>query len=207
FSSVSVLVDGYRFTLGTTNISATPLPVELVRFVGESTAPGTVDLRWTTASERDNDHFTVQRSLNTTTWSDIARIEAVGNSTTLQEYLAVDAAAPIGWCYYRLLQTDTDGTMSYSQPVAVKVDAAPSDLLIFPNPSVGTVTVNAGDPVAGVFTIVLFDATGRQVLEQRSGDRATGLMTLDASGLPAGRYMVRVEGPEGSRHGQLVLLK
>jgi len=207
FSSVSALVDGYRFTLGTTNISATPLPVELVRFVGESTAPGTVDLRWTTASERDNDHFTVQRSLNTTTWSDIARIEAVGNSTTLQEYLAVDAAAPIGWCYYRLLQTDTDGTMSYSQPVAVKVDAAPSDLLIFPNPSVGTVTVNAGDPVAGVFTIVLFDATGRQVLEQRSGDRATGLMTLDASGLPAGRYMVRVEGPEGSRHGQLVLLK
>ncbi|MCB0767341.1 MAG: T9SS type A sorting domain-containing protein [Flavobacteriales bacterium] len=207
FSNVNALVNGYRFTLGTTNITSTPLPVELVRFVGESPLPGTVDLRWTTASERDNDHFTVQRSQDNSTWSDIARVDAVGNSTTLQEYSTVDAAAPIGWCYYRLLQTDTDGSSSYSQTVAVKVTGSSTGLLIFPNPSHGPVSISTGDQGAGALTVVLFDAFGRQVLEQRSSDRSNGQVQVDAHGLASGRYSVRVEGQEGIHFGHFILIE
>ena len=207
FANVSALVNGYRFTVGTTNITATPLPVELVRFVAESTAPGTVELQWTTASERDNDHFTVQRSTNTTDWTDIARVQAVGNSTTPHAYLEVDAAAPMGWCYYRLVQTDTDGSTSYSQPVAVNVDATPANLLVFPNPSTGPISVRSGDGGTGPWSVSLFDATGRQVLDRRTVERSNGLMTLDASGTPPGRYMVCVEGEEGTRCGPFILVE
>ncbi|HMQ77905.1 MAG TPA: hypothetical protein PKA92_17575, partial [Flavobacteriales bacterium] len=54
FSNVSALQNGRRFTLGTTNLSGTPLPVELLHFTAEAIGPSRVRLTWATASEQDN---------------------------------------------------------------------------------------------------------------------------------------------------------
>ena len=55
--------------------------------------------------------------------------------------------------------------------------------------------------------MVLFDAFGRQVLEQRSSDRSNGQVQVDAHGLASGRYSVRVEGQEGIHFGHFILIE
>src|SRR5690606_21847334 len=52
FAGITALVNNARFTLGTANAASTPLPIELLAFSAMPAAPGTVELTWSTASER-----------------------------------------------------------------------------------------------------------------------------------------------------------
>ena len=117
-------------------VLADPLPVELVSFTGEA-VEGRSHLHWQTASERNNDHFQVLRSIDLVMWEEIARIPGSGNSQMLQNYRAFDDAPLGGLNYYTLRQVDADGTATGSDVVAV--DHPGKDVfLIGPNPcSVG----------------------------------------------------------------------
>ena len=106
------------FTIGTTN-SATPLPIELTYF---NAAPinRMVQLKWQTASERNNDYYTVECSANGTDWKTVGSISAAGNSTSELNYTLYDEEPTIGVSYYRLKQTDYDGQYTYSEIKAVR---------------------------------------------------------------------------------------
>src|SRR5690606_39318843 len=89
FSGVTALQHGTRFTLATTNIQATPLPVELVHFDGKCTAPNTAELRWTTASEQQNARFILERGRGVE-WSVIAELPGLASSSSLRHYSHFD---------------------------------------------------------------------------------------------------------------------
>ncbi|MBL8010943.1 MAG: hypothetical protein JNJ64_10070, partial [Flavobacteriales bacterium] len=114
FSNVSALQNGRRFTLGTTNLSSTPLPVELVHFTADPTGPASVRLSWATASEQDNAGFTVERSTDLEDWTAVAQVAGAGDAQTLLSYEALDDPAPPALLYYRLRQTDLDGGSTLS---------------------------------------------------------------------------------------------
>jgi len=122
------------------NFSITPasaLPVELLYFTGEAATQG-VRLDWATATERDNDHFTVQRSPNASEWADLFDVQGAGNSYTQLGYSVVDDKPLNGLSYYRLKQVDTDGAETIYNTVPVQMDAySNADLVVFPNPSNG----------------------------------------------------------------------
>ncbi len=127
-------VDHYRITVYT----EIQLPIELLDFraaqVGEA-----VRLDWVTATEHNNDHWLVQRSRDGVDFEDVERVEGAINSNTTLFYSITDVHPWNGPNYYRLKQVDTDGSISFS-PVVV-VDVEHDHLVVFPNPTDGSITV------------------------------------------------------------------
>jgi hypothetical protein len=99
--------------------SFTTLPIELVYFEANPSNDA-VDLEWMTASEIDNSHYELEKSLDGVDYSKIATVDAIGNSQTLTTYYYTDHSQnAVATVYYRLKQVDYDGQFSYSHVVAV----------------------------------------------------------------------------------------
>jgi hypothetical protein len=94
------------------------LPVELTSFSGFSTSEG-IMLEWQTASEINNSHFVIEHSKDALSFLAIEDVEGAGNSATVKSYRFLDKNASRDQNYYRLKQTDFDGSYSYSPVIAV----------------------------------------------------------------------------------------
>lgn len=205
FAGVTALTDNVRFTLGTTNIGQTPLPVELLSFTATPRTDLGVLVEWATASEHDNDHFVVERSLDAMTWSDVERVDANGNSTSTTRYETMDRNAPAGLNYYRLRQVDVDGTTTFSNMVSVLLNAdTPGLLTIIPNPSNGAVRIHTGTST-GPLTISLIDGAGRMIARQQFVTYDGPLIPFDPGPVPPGAYTILVEAQGDARRGRVVI--
>lgn len=104
------------------------LPVEMAEFRAQS-IDGEVYLDWTTASEVNNDFFTVQRTVDGTSFENIGMVDGAGNSQDRLSYNFVDYNPFKGTSYYRIKQTDFNGNYKYSELVAVDLDGKAVQLL------------------------------------------------------------------------------
>lgn len=182
-----------------------PLPVELLRFDAQA-AGAQVDLTWTTASERNSAWFTVERSADLLTWTRVAQVAAAGSSQHLIAYSTVDPEPLDGWNYYRLVETDQDGTSGTSTTVAVLFAraAAPPVITAWPNPAHGTVQVQwEGALDNTVLQAELIDGAGRVV--RQSATTGAPLMRVDLEGLPAGVYLLRMGYNDTWRYTRLAV--
>ncbi|HXA02050.1 MAG TPA: right-handed parallel beta-helix repeat-containing protein [Cytophagaceae bacterium] len=93
----------------------TPLPVELISFSATKNDDHSVSLAWSTASERNNNRFELQRSADGINFETIATIAGYGNSNMIINYSAMDNSPSVGENYYRLKQVDNDGKFSFSK--------------------------------------------------------------------------------------------
>lgn len=127
--------NGYYFTLGSTNASLNPLPVELTEFQGQCTEEGN-ELKWTTISELDCDKFEIERLSQNGEWKVIGSIQGAGNSTQELNYQFYDRVAEMELTYYRLNQIDLNGTSRHSGVIAVDSKfCGDNDFIVFPNPA------------------------------------------------------------------------
>lgn len=174
------------WTLASIN-SQNPLPITLVNFDAVPVQRA-VELTWTTATEQDNEHFTVERSADGLTFLPLLRVQGAGTSLTPLHYRTQDDAPLTGLSYYRLRQTDFDGTSTLSDVVPVR----------FHGSGLGPIAVHADDaqltvfhafPVGAYYTML--DMTGR-LLATGAVDRE-GVMHLPIGGLPFGAYLLRME--------------
>lgn len=94
------------------------LPIELISFIG-TTQNNVNTLMWVTASERNNDYFTLERTFNGTDFEVIANISGAGNSQEMNEYTVIDPINDASLNYYRLKQTDYDGKFIYSDLISI----------------------------------------------------------------------------------------
>ena len=101
------------FSINDFSFNGQALPIQLSSFK--------VDLKndrpfisWTTYSESNNDHYTIQRSRDGQTFTDLATYLGIGNGTSDHEltYSHIDQNPYPGKNYYRLKQVDLDGTSS-----------------------------------------------------------------------------------------------
>lgn len=109
------------------------LPVELVDFEGKSDENG-VQLFWNTASELNNEYFSVEHSANGRLFREFTRVQGAGTTSEPQQYRAFHGLPSSGMNYYRLAQYDFDGTRTYSHIISVKYEGKTSQALIAPNP-------------------------------------------------------------------------
>ena len=179
------------------SLDCTLLPIELVRFDALPSDEG-VDLLWATANERNNERFDVERSRDGIAFERIGSVPSLGNTNALHNYGLTDHAPCPGLNYYRLLQVDQDGAGTYS-PVRTVMNRTPgSPLIAVPNPGAGNVDVYL-DGAADGSMLELYDATGRIVLRSSFG---AGRVTVDASGLPRGLYVLHAHSLEGASLGR-----
>lgn len=97
---------------------ATPLPITLLYFKGNY-LNNYNNLEWSTLSEKNNDYFTIQKSIDGVFFYDIFKLNGAGNSNTLLRYNINDYNIENGINYYRLKQTDYDGRYDYSDIIAI----------------------------------------------------------------------------------------
>jgi hypothetical protein len=114
-----------QFALGG-NMSDNPLPVELLRFEARNLSDKVL-LEWSTATETNNDHFIVERSTDMHEIVPLGQVAGAGNSNNILHYLFTDQDPLAGINYYRLKQTDFDGTFEYSDWIAVHLQEEPYD--------------------------------------------------------------------------------
>ncbi len=109
------------------------LPVALKSFKAISRM-NTVQLKWQTASESNNDYFQVERSAtyNQLNWEPLASIRGAGYSNDLIDYYYEDPSPYPGRSYYRLKQVDFDGHFTYSTIESVESELSKTP---YPNPA------------------------------------------------------------------------
>lgn len=196
FTNINSLQNARRFTLGSSSTS-TPLPIELITFTARESASNTVELEWSTATERNNDHFTVERSENAQEWTTVATVPGAGNSSTTVHYATTDRTAYGPVFYYRLRQTDTDGTSTTSDVVMVNMGSVQDEAdYAYPNPFFGPFTVVLhGLDAVDRFEMVGADGRAHSVQHTAVGN---GSFRIDPADLPPGRYVLRATVLDGA---------
>jgi len=173
--------------------SATPLPVELLSFTGLAFEDHN-KLEWITASELNNDYFSIERSDDGVTFNPIGRVHGAGNSTQILNYSFNDYAPLEGTNYYRLKQVDFNGTYSYSSVVTLQFHRGNMTVSnIKPNPTNGEVNFDFNSPVETTIHLVITDVTGRIVKDEYKEAKAgTTLINTMIDEAGAGIYTLSV---------------
>jgi Secretion system C-terminal sorting domain len=178
-------------TFGSVLVDPTnPLPIDLVSFDAEI-INDVVKLSWKTASELNNDFFTVEKSQDAIDFKKVVDVQGKGNSSSEELYTAIDYNPYFGFSYYRLKQTDYDGVYEYSDLVIVQNDKK-VQASIFPNPVIGNTFYLSMDGSEGQEVLVaVYDTMGALVYSktilQQSGSMVA---TIDLPKLFSGLYIV-----------------
>ncbi|MFC7000101.1 T9SS type A sorting domain-containing protein [Rufibacter roseus] len=172
------------------------LPVTLISFNANKTNNGVL-LAWATATEKDNDHFLVQRSLDAVNFVTVGQVAGNGNSVTVQYYNFLDKAAPSGVLYYRLKQVDFNGKVEYSKVISTLMSTAGIEqtMRVAPNPFQNKLQVSvfsndsrqAQLEVRSLQNKVVFS----KIVQLAAGENT---FTNDLSQLPNGAYVISVSG-------------
>lgn len=96
------------------------LPIELTMLYGVCIDENMVELRWQTASETNNDYFTILRSFDGINFEEIGIVMGAGTTTEFHNYEYYDTDEKEGVVYYKLRQTDFDGNTTESKVIAVQ---------------------------------------------------------------------------------------
>jgi len=177
------------FTLASISLT-NPLPIELLNFNAVYNGKD-VDLMWTTASEINNDYFTVQRSPDGFSFYDLQNVKGEGNSATTKQYSAKDKHPLNGLSYYQLKQTDFDGTTSLSQIVPVKISRDGLSVLFVSTNADGNISIGINGNTSHEIKFEIVDVTGRTVYQNIFAGLKEHVVTLPAF-LTEGLYVLRV---------------
>jgi plastocyanin len=159
---------------------------------------GKPQIKWSTATEINADHFSIRRSINGTDFSEIARVPATGNSTSIRTYIYNDVSSLSSsqFVYYSLGMVDKDGTMQLSSIKLYKNTLASRKIIISlsPNPvsSMGHLLLKFNADKPGIMMARLFDMQGKLLLStELSADKGINNGHVHLGGIPAGNYTIR----------------
>ncbi len=171
-----------------------PLPIELVSF--EANLKGEdVLLNWSTASEKNNDFFTIERTLDFEKITDVSKVSSYGdgNSSSLQNYSTWDFEPVKGAInYYRLRQTDIDGTTTISSDyVPVRIGLQSVFEIKYVNIDNTIDVIFDYDSDAPVY-YTLYDITDKIVSRGNglAAKQGINMLKIDGSQLARGMYMI-----------------
>ncbi len=173
-----------------------PLPVQITRFEGRRMGSYNL-LQWTTASEKNNEQFIVQRSADGEHFQAVGKVEGAGTSTQTVDYLFRDYLTGNDDMYYRLEQVDYDGKSSFSETILVRGGIVDGGVRLYPAPFRDAVRIELSDPDPGDYVITLRTGAGMLVrtwrLRKPEGTYEEALHV----DVETGFYVIEVRGPHG----------
>jgi len=177
------------------------LPITLVSFTAVL-QDDIVQINWVTATEENNEFFTLERSTTGIDFIEIAQINGAGNSSEILHYSFTDSEIPEGTIYYILKQTDYDGNFEYSDIIAVSNEKLQSEckLNVNPNPCMSRCSIIITDCASEEYNNVkfsVFDAMGNTVYTSmpETVRQGTASFTFDVNNnLKPAVYIVRGTG-------------
>jgi hypothetical protein len=174
-----------------------PTPVTLLDFSAVNNE-SEVDIKWQTATEINNDYFTIEKSKTGIDFTPVAIVDGAGNSQSTLNYQTADPSPYNGISYYRLKQTDLDGTVSYSKIVAINANAD-KNISIHPNPGKGIFKIEG---LGTGSEITVHNTLGETILIKRTFSDSS---EIDLSSQPSGVYYIRVNNGDTSTSSKIIL--
>jgi hypothetical protein len=188
-----VIIDGIRIATSWARV----LPVNFTSFSSYKDGKNNL-LTWSTTSEQNNSGFEIQRSTDAVNFEKIGFVKslsATGNSSSRLDYTFTDYN-PVGLRqYYRLKQTDFDGTSKYSAVVLVTREAPTALQLthVYPNPSRESLYINTASPSKMELQLLVIDLGGRVVgKKQVSAEIGNNGFDIPVAHLASGTYILKV---------------
>ena len=179
------------------------LPVKLTDFSATAVSTG-VDLKWTTASEINNDRFVIQRSANGVEFEEIGVIQGNGTTQKNSFYSFTDEKPLKGLGYYRLQQFDYNGEFSHSHVVSVH-SQADLNFTFISGSTGGQLNVILESAISDEVLISIYDISGRTI-ESYKLPVLKGVNTyqLITDKLSAGTYLIRAQAENAIYSGKFI---
>ena len=182
----------------TSPLSGNPLPVALYDFYVKQSGEKKVQLYWKTASEKNNNYFEIERSVNGRDFQPIGQVMGGTTTSEVQYYSFTDSEVPGSACYYRLKQVDLNGKYEYSKVIALYKD---NDQLfrIAPNPVTDYVDLTVpNNQIPAKMTLT--DVSGRIIMQRE----IIGSSRIDIDKLPSGVYILTIKKSNAKVFGQRI---
>jgi hypothetical protein len=187
-----------------------PTPISLLHFEPiYQPAQGRVRLEWITASEINNDYFTIERSTDAERFEGIEQIRGAGNSKEQRAYTTYDESPLPGLSYYRLRQTDFDGASTVSKLMAVHNTGTQGQFgfEVAPNPFDGqNLNLLLRGETAGKVSVTVFGSLGQKYYDHLQPIESGRLSLRLNQPLAGGVYWVKVS-QAGQTATQAVLVR
>jgi hypothetical protein len=151
---------------GPDTLACSTLPVSLLYFTGKNNEDNIL-LSWATATEINNDHFTIERSVDGIEFEFVTMLRGSGNSDVTINYSFTDEHPHNGLSYYRLVQTDFDGSTTYYDPVAVRRNiTAVFNLLSYFTDDHETLIMVIENDLYGTGNLKLYSLSGSEIYSE-----------------------------------------
>ncbi|RZK12272.1 MAG: T9SS type A sorting domain-containing protein, partial [Flavobacterium sp.] len=176
--------------MGAYENTITPLPVKLISFTAK-VQQATVQVKWLTETETNNDFFLLERSIDGVNYNLLTKVASKGSAG--YSYQFTDYRPLLGTNYYRLSQTDKDGTnvTFYPEVVNFSLQGKPQ-VDIYPNPVSGNkVTIGLAGQKFTKLQFVNLQGQSLQSLPIKGNEQEK---TIDVSSYPKGTYLIRLSG-------------
>lgn len=168
----------------------TPLPVQLIDFNLMEVNDG-IQINWTTAAENNNAYFTLEHSSNGMEWQELNKINSLGNSNTLSNYSYLDDKPFEGINYYKLKQTDFNGSYSYLNTKTIYFKSQHSNdfiVTLFPNPTSNYLNITSTkNATAQLFTAQGLAVSTPLILNAKEEKQ------INVQTLPLGIYIFKIK--------------
>jgi hypothetical protein len=189
---------------GTVYYNIGALAIELIDFTAQY-EKDVVKLNWSTATENNNNFFTVERSKDAINFEEVKRITGAGNSSSLLNYETNDYAPLSGLSYYRIKYTDIYGANKYTPTKAVSMVAVNENIVVSPSPASDNITIQFNSTVSDNFLLSIYDMKGILVFS-KDYDLSEGLnkIPVDLSGADKGIYQLNIVGKNQVQNSKFI---
>jgi hypothetical protein len=153
-----------------------------------------VQVDWNIASEAGIKHYEVELSFDGIHFNKAADV-AVKASNTNINYNWIDVNATLGTNYYRIRAIQADGRVILSSVVIVKIDAAKTGIVVFPNPVKNQqINFQLNTIEKGKYTLLFVNSQGQQVVKgivDYKGGIESHVLDIN-NNLPKGMYYLKI---------------
>ncbi len=163
------------------------LPVKFIRFTAALVNNTTAEITWNVATPTvTSDTFEIETSIDSKNWQVISTVNITDANQSTYKFL--DKNIRVGKLFYRIKETDIDGNFIYS-PVVSLINSINNNVKVYPNPANTSVEVVAPVKNKENSRIILYEATGRQIISFKTDMENNHINT---SSLPAGIYILKI---------------
>ncbi|MCO5285622.1 MAG: T9SS type A sorting domain-containing protein [Chitinophagaceae bacterium] len=179
-----------------------PVPVTIISFSAQA-LKDRVNLQWSTATESNSKDFTIQRSLDGSSFENIGTVAAAGNSNTRRDYsfseLQINEVAG-RTVFYRIRENDLDGKFMYSEVRKVVIPESANSFSLLYNPVRNEAVCSYKALERKQVTIRVIDLMGRVVLTRlQVVEAGINKILVQTNHLSAGMYEVELSA-KNERH-------
>ncbi len=171
-----------------------PTPVEWLAFSGEVVDAGN-QLVWVTATEIDNDYFTLESSRDGINFTTVETITGAGTSYVSNTYEHLDKDALAGVTFYRVVQHDYNGQTNSTNVISLTRGETTFGIdNISPVPATSVLNVVATFVKANTqASITITDIAGRLIdTSNYNSNEGVNVITLDVSNYATGMYFLTI---------------